>query len=69
MRYVTPALAEPFDGPGYEENGYAVFIAAIGWVLLVFGSAWAFCYASCYRNGGIKSCTASWLNVKAVCKG
>lgn len=45
-----------------------VFVAAIGWVLLVFGSVYAFCAAVCGPRN-IRSCgTSGWLKVKAVCK-
>lgn len=51
----------------FEENEVPVFVAAIGWVLLVFGSAWAYCQATCgWMN--VKECSTSWLQVNAVCK-
>jgi len=50
------------------ENELPVFVAAIGWVVLVFGSAFAYCKAMCGWNN-VKECSAGWLQVKAICKG
>lgn len=65
------AYEEPFvahlDELVFEENEVPVFAAAIGWVLLVFGSAYAWCQAMCgWQN--VDSCETGWLEVKAVCK-
>ena len=65
--YEKPALSA-LDDVVFEENEVPVFIAAIGWVLLVFGSAWAYCKAVCGWRG-VRSCETSWLRVKAVCRG
>jgi len=66
MSYIAPALLQDTDAIEYEESGLT-FVAAIGWVLLVFGSAWAYCQAVCgWMN--VKSCQTSWLSVTAVCK-
>lgn len=64
VTYEAPTL-EAAPENLYQENE-AVFVAAIGWVLLVFGSAWAWCQAMCgWMN--VKECSTSWLEVKAVC--
>ena len=64
--YVSPAIRVD-ETAMFEENEVPVFVAAIGWVLLVFGSAWAYCQAMCgWMN--VKECSTSWLQVKAVCK-
>lgn len=64
--YVKPAVATA-ELTLFEENEVPVFVAAIGWVVLVFGGAWAYCQAMCgWMN--VRSCDTSWLKVKAVCK-
>lgn len=63
--YIKPSIGESTVA-AFEENDVPVFVAAIGWVLLVFGSAWAFCLASC-GWGNIARCEAKWLEVVAVC--
>jgi hypothetical protein len=66
MEYVEPVVALPrYDV--YEENEVPVIVAAAGWVVLVFGGAWAFCKAVCGWNN-VKSCSTSWLTVTATCK-
>lgn len=65
--YSPPVVSVVQEGQEFVENDLPVFIAAIGWVMLVFGSAWAFCQASC-GWGNVQECTTSWLNVKAVCQ-
>lgn len=64
--YTKPSIG-PSTGPSFEENDVPVFVAAIGWVLVVFGSAWAFCLANCGWNN-ISRCEAKWLEVVAVCR-
>jgi hypothetical protein len=65
-RYAPPTvLAE--RGPVVETNDAPVFVAAAGWVALVFGSAFLWCRAVCGWNN-VKSCSTSWLQVKATCK-
>ena len=50
-----------------DESEVAWF-AAIGWVLLMYGSAWAWCKAVCGWRG-VQSCSQTWYGqVKAVCK-
>ena len=62
----APQLTIHSDDTVLTEND-AVFVAAIGWVVLVFGGAWAYCKAMCGWNG-VQSCSTSWLKVTAVCK-
>ncbi len=66
-RYERPVLAAVDDESVYVENDAPVFVAAIGWVLLVFGGAWAYCKAVCGWNN-VRECSTSWLQVKAVCR-
>lgn len=66
VSYEAPQLAIYSNDNVLTEND-AVFVAAIGWVVLVFGGAWAYCKAMCGWNG-VKSCSTSWLQVTAVCK-
>ena len=64
--YERPMILQ-VDEVIFEENELPVFVAAIGWVILVFGGAWAYCKAVCGWSN-VKSCSTSWLTVKAVCK-
>lgn len=64
--YARPELSVVQDETVLTENDL-VWFAAIGWVLLVFGSAWAYCKATCGWRG-VQECSTSWLQVKAVCK-
>lgn len=76
LHYQSPRLDAPYAPPTmgrsqeldtYVDAEVPVFVAALGWVLLVFGGAWAFCLAVC-GWGNIQSCETSWLKVKATCK-
>ncbi len=66
LTYDKPMIAASPDVV-FEENEVPVFVAAAGWVLLVFGSAWAYCKATCGWDN-VQECQTSWLEVKAVCK-
>ncbi|MBT2513388.1 hypothetical protein [Arthrobacter sp. ISL-30] len=65
MEYSQPSIT-PVVVPAFVENDAPVFVAAIGWVLMIFGSAWAFCLANCGWNN-VAHCEARWLEVVAVC--
>lgn len=64
--YVAPIAMEE-SAAVIETNDVPVFVAAAGWVALIFGSAFAYCKAMCGWNN-VKSCSTSWLQVKATCK-
>jgi hypothetical protein len=64
--YVSPSVVVDDTEVVLSENDLS-FVAALGWVLLIFGSAWAYCKAVCGWNG-VKQCSTSWLKVNAVCK-
>lgn len=63
--YAAPELIIDDDDQLVLTENDAVFVAALGWVLLVFGSAWFWCQTMC-GWGRVKSCSTSWLRVKAV---
>ena len=64
--YEAP-LVNLAGSPALDESEIA-WLAAIGWVLLVYGSAWGYCKAVCGWNG-VSSCSQTWYGqVKAVCK-
>jgi hypothetical protein len=68
-KYVAPALSLREDSAAlYEESGVAVFVAALGWILLMYGSAWLWCWLVCRSRGGYSSCSTGWFSAKAVCR-
>lgn len=67
MTYAPPEMEVSEEQGVLAENEVAVFVAAIGWVVLIFGGAWAYCKAVCGWRG-VRECSTSWLQVKAVCK-
>lgn len=64
MSYVAPVLVQDTEAQ-VEECGAIVETLAV--VLILFGSAAAFCLAVC-GWGKVKSCDVGWLKVTAVCK-
>ena len=67
LEYREPSIVLSGTDEEFVENDLPVFVAAAGWVLLVFGGAWAYCKAVCGWSN-VKSCSTSWLKVTAVCK-
>lgn len=62
LLYETPVVYSPKENLVEETE-----LPLLGWVIAVYGSAWAFCQATCGWQK-VKSCSASWRGVKAVCK-
>ena len=68
----VPTAYEPplvnLTGSRVLDESEIAWLAAIGWVLLVYGSAWGYCKAVGGWNG-VSSCSQTWYGqVKAVCK-
>lgn len=69
MNNYSKAKIQKNDVKMFQKNELPIFVAAIGWVIIVFGSAWAFCVANCgWNSSNVHSCEAGWFQVKSVCK-